>query len=58
MAGLSRSGIVTALALQELTGWSGAKVVKHVQAHRLDALCNDTFAQYIIDSFPEKKEEP
>lgn len=53
MAGLNRSGMVTSLALRELTGWSGKKIVEHVQESRASALCNDTFAQYIIDTFPE-----
>lgn len=55
MAGLNRSGVVTALALQELTGWSGARVVKHIKSRRPYALCNDTFAAYIEETFPEEK---
>lgn len=54
MAGLNRSGIVTALALRELTGWKGSKIVEHIQNRRPTALCNVTFAKYIIDSFPEE----
>jgi len=54
MQGLNRSGLVVALALRELTGWSGQRIVDHIQQHREGALFNDTFAQYIIDSFPEK----
>lgn len=54
MQGWNRSGIVTALALRELTGWKGSKIVKHIQNCRQGALCNATFAKYIIDTFPEK----
>ncbi len=54
MAGLNRSGIVTSIALRELTGWKGEKIVSHVQSCRPNALCNATFAQYIVDSFPDE----
>lgn len=47
MAGLNRSGMVTGLALHQITGWSGADVVEHIQAARDMALCNDTFAEYL-----------
>lgn len=50
MAGLNRSGMVTAMALHLLTGWSGADVVEHIQASRADALCNPTFAQWLTDN--------
>ena len=53
MAGQNRSGLVVALALQELTGWSGKKVVKHIQSRRMWALNNTTFEDYIIQSFPK-----
>lgn len=53
MAGLNRSGMVTALALHQITGWSGADIVEHVQASREMALCNETFAKYIA-SLPSK----
>lgn len=52
MAGLNRSGMVTAMTLYLLTGWSGADIVEHVQACRLDALCNATFAAWLIDNLP------
>jgi protein-tyrosine phosphatase len=47
MAGLNRSGMVTALALHQITGWSGEDVVEHIQASRDMALCNDTFATHL-----------
>ena len=47
VAGLNRSGMVTALALRQITGWSGEDIVEHIQASREMALCNDTFADYI-----------
>jgi protein-tyrosine phosphatase len=55
MAGLNRSGMVIALALRELTGWSGPAIVKHMKAQRPYALCNSTFEKYIKDSFPDPK---
>lgn len=54
-AGLNRSGLVTGLAVRKLTGWSGSTIVKHIQKSRPGALFNETFAQYLIDSFPSKK---
>jgi len=53
MQGLNRSGIVTAMALQEITGMHGEAIVEHVQSRRQDALCNSTFAQYIIETYPK-----
>lgn len=50
MAGLNRSGMVTAMTLYLLTGWSGADIVEHIQAARADALCNPTFAQWLADN--------
>src|SRR3990167_11192723 len=52
MAGQNRSGIVVALAFQELTGWSGKQVVNNIQSRRPMALNNTTFENYIIESFP------
>lgn len=51
MQGLNRSGMVTALALTELTDMSGEQIVEHIQARREMALCNATFASYIEDNF-------
>jgi protein-tyrosine phosphatase len=55
MAGQNRSGIVTAMAMCELTGKSGKECVDHVSRSRPFALNNATFAQYVIDNFPEEK---
>jgi hypothetical protein len=55
MQGLNRSGIVVALAVRELTGMPGKDIVEHIQARRANALFNETFAQYIVDSFPERQ---
>lgn len=57
MAGLNRSGMVTALALHDLTGWSGEMIVKHIKSRRRWALCNDTFAQYLKENLKEKEVE-
>lgn len=47
MAGLNRSGVVTAIALNALTGWGGERCVEHIQQKREMALCNDTFAAWL-----------
>lgn len=52
MAGHNRSGIVTAMALAELTGMSGEEVVAHVQRSRPMALNNEVFADHIIRTYP------
>lgn len=57
MAGLNRSGMVTALALHQITGWSGKDIVEHIQASRDMALCNDTFADYIRSQARANDEE-
>ncbi len=53
MAGLNRSGMVTAMALHLRTGWSGKDCVTHIQACREDALCNATFARWLIENLKE-----
>lgn len=52
MQGLNRSGLVMALTLRILTGWSGKKIVEHIQKHREHALFNDTFVRYIETNCP------
>lgn len=42
-AGRNRSGLVNALTLHRLTGWSGRDCVNHIQAHRENALTNESF---------------
>jgi hypothetical protein len=44
-AGLNRSGMVTALALHFIYGWSGERCVKHVQSKREEALFNKRFCE-------------
>lgn len=56
MAGQNRSGLIVALAVRELTGWSGEKIVDHVSRSRPFALNNQTFANYICESYPGDKE--
>lgn len=55
IAGQNRSGLVTAIALRELTGWPGKKVVSHVSQQRHLALNNRTFVDYICESYPTEK---
>ncbi len=58
MAGLNRSGMVTALALHELTGWSGEQIVKHIKSRRSYALCNDLFADYLKENLKPVDKKP
>jgi protein-tyrosine phosphatase len=51
-AGQNRSGLVVGLALRELTGWDGAKIVDLIVRSRPHALNNQSFAKYIIRNFP------
>lgn len=56
MAGQNRSGLIVSLAVRELTGWSGPKIVEHVSRSRPFALNNKTFADYICECYPDDKE--
>jgi len=56
MAGLNRSGMVTAMALHLVTGWSGDEIVEHMQSARANALCNETFANWIRENLKESEE--
>ena len=46
-AGINRSGIITALTVMMLTGWSGAKAVIRVKQMRPGALRNRSFAAHV-----------
>jgi protein-tyrosine phosphatase len=52
--GRNRSGLISALALREITGCSGADAVKHVQKSRSDALTNKTFAN-MVSALPPRE---
>lgn len=54
MMGRNRSGLVTALALHNLYGWSGIRCVNFVQSKRENALTNDDFARY-LRAIPSKQ---
>jgi len=45
--GLNRSGLVVALALRGLKGWSGARALEYVRSKRPGALFNPGFAAYL-----------
>lgn len=48
-AGLNRSGLVTALALIKITGWSGWEVIKRLRILRHEwVLCNPVFERYVL----------
>lgn len=48
MQGRNRSGLVTALALHNLYGWSGARCINFVRSKRENALTNDDFVQHLM----------
>lgn len=47
MAGRNRSGLVSALALTKLRGWSGAYAADRVRSARPNALMNPSFLRYL-----------
>lgn len=55
MAGLNRSGMITAMALHLHTGWSGEECVEHIQSLRANALCNETFAKWLKENLKESE---
>lgn len=55
--GINRSGLVTALALWQLSGKSGADVVSHVQRRRPGALRNRWFQQALL-ALPARSHAP
>lgn len=57
MAGLNRSGMVTAMALHLLTGKSGADCVAHIQSCRDHALFNSTFVRFLTNNL-DASDEP
>jgi hypothetical protein len=50
MSGYNRSGIVTAMALHELTGWNGHVCVETIKRRRQYALSNKTFVAWVHDN--------
>lgn len=54
VAGLNRSGMVIALALHELYGWSGDRCIEHIQSHRADALFRKAFRRHLSAYVREK----
>lgn len=54
MAGLNRSGFVSAMVLHEVYGWSGDRCVRHVQNAREDALFRREFCRYLRAFVREK----
>lgn len=61
MAGLNRSGLVSALALHLLYGWPGARCVDHVRSKRRPrgshqrALSNDAFVEALYELRPRQQ---
>jgi len=50
-AGINRSGLVTGLALQMLTKWSGKACVERIRARRHEmALCNTQFHRIVLNA--------
>jgi hypothetical protein len=56
MAGLNRSGLVSALTLHMLFGWAGSQCASHVQARRHHALCNPQFVRVLSTLRPKQPE--
>lgn len=56
-AGRNRSGLVSAIALHELTGRSGKECIEHIQSRRLNALTNDDFVAALRIGLPPKAVE-
>jgi hypothetical protein len=46
-AGRNRSGLVAALAIRRLAGWTGAQAMQHVKSTRPFALTNEHFARFL-----------
>jgi protein-tyrosine phosphatase len=46
-AGINRSGLVSAIALHLLTGWSGVACIRHVKGARPGALRNPAFQEVL-----------
>jgi hypothetical protein len=53
-AGLNRSGLVSALALRDLTGMSGSDAVRIVKSRRDRALCNSHFVS-LLERLPARE---
>ena len=58
LAGLNRSGLVSALTLWYRYGSSGAACVRRVQERRPDALCNPTFTRFLEQLPPRRRLSP
>lgn len=54
MAGLNRSGFVSALTLYHVWGWSGDRAIKHIQERREDALFRKAFCRHLSAFVMEK----
>ena len=50
LAGLNRSGMVTALSIHELTGWDAEKIIWLVKGCRSAALFNKDFQRYLLEN--------
>lgn len=47
MAGRNRSGLVMAMALVALNGWTGRQAAQHIQSLRPNALTNSSFVSFL-----------
>jgi protein-tyrosine phosphatase len=50
MQGQNRSGFVCAVAMHRLRGWSGTRSVQYVRKHRPNALWNNAFVRWLVES--------
>lgn len=53
MAGLNRSGMVTALTMHKLTGWDAEKIIWWIQGRRSAALFNKDFQRHLLETLKE-----
>jgi protein-tyrosine phosphatase len=50
IGGYNRSGMVTAMAMHHVLGWSGTDIVDHIRRKRTGALHNRAFARWLVDN--------
>jgi protein-tyrosine phosphatase len=54
IGGYNRSGMVTAMTLHAMTGWSGEDIVSFVSSRRPGALFNRSFARWCRENLEEE----
>lgn len=57
MGGYNRSGMVTALAMGEVTSWQPIDIVDHIRSRRPGALHNKSFVRWLIQNLPKRDDD-